>query len=127
MEFVPLAQWDPNGGLVLMVEEGDLDDISMEDDLEPSVWVSKMVKGFGKWVGFPIDSYERQCIDFFQRLEKVWEKQATASILRRTASSSKKGMQELRNLISTVNYDGQAGRRTKEIVKFSGLGTDGCP
>ena len=66
MEYVPLAQWDPNGGLVLMTDEDDPIDISMEDDLEPSAWVSKKVKGLGKWVGFPIDSCERQCIEFFQ-------------------------------------------------------------
>ncbi|XP_030965029.1 uncharacterized protein LOC115986306 [Quercus lobata] len=127
MEYVPLAQWDPNGGLVLMTEEDDPVDISVEDDLQPSAWVSKKVKGLGKWVGFPIDSCERQCVEFFQRLEKVWEKQATAGSLRRTASSSTKGMRELQNLISTVNYDGQADKRTREIVKFSGLGSDGCP
>ena len=127
MEYVPLAQWDPNGGLALMTEEVVPVDISVEDDLEPSAWVSKKVKGFGKWVGFPIDSCERQCVEFFQRLEKVWEKQAEAGSLRRTASSSTKGMRELRNLISNVNYDGQAGKRTREIVKFSGLGSDGCP
>ncbi|KAK7828851.1 hypothetical protein CFP56_029888 [Quercus suber] len=127
MEFEPLAQWDPNGGLVLMTEEVDPVDISVEDNLEPSAWVSKKVKGFGKWVGFPIDSCERQCVEFFQRLEKVWEIQAAASSLRRLASSSIKGMRELWNLISTVNYDGQAGKRNREIVKFSGLGSDGCP
>ena len=66
MEFVPLAQRDPNGGLVLMTKKDDLVDISMEDDLEPSAWVSKKVKGFGKWVGFPIDSCGRQCVEFFQ-------------------------------------------------------------
>ena len=37
MEYVPLAQWDPNGGLVLMTEEDDPVDISVEDDLEPSL------------------------------------------------------------------------------------------
>ena len=76
---------------------------------------------------FPIDSCERQCIEFFQRPEEVWEKQATAGSLRRTASSSTKGMTELRNLISTINYNGQPGKRTRENVKFSGLGSDGCP
>ena len=127
MEYVPLAQWDPNGGLVLMTAEVEPVDISVEEDLEPSAWVSKKVKGFGKWVGFPIDSCERQYVEFFQRLEKVWEKQAGASSLRRTDSSSTKGMRELWNLISTINYDGQAGKRTREIVKFSGLGSDSCP
>ena len=76
---------------------------------------------------FPIDSCERQCIEFFQRPEEVWEKQATAGSLRRTASFSTKGTRELRNLISIVNYEGQAGKRNREIVKFSGLGSDGCP
>ena len=127
MNFVPLAHWDPNGGLVLMTEEDDPVAISVEDELEPSAWVSKKIKGFGKWVGFPIDSCEKQCVEFFQRLEKVWEKQTAEGSLRRTTSSSTKGMRELRNLISTVNYDGQAGKRTREIVKFGGLGSDGCP
>ena len=56
----------------------------------------------------------------------MWEKQAAVGSLRRTASSSTKGMRELRNLISTVNYDGQAGKQNREIVKFSGLGSVGC-
>ena len=52
--------------------------------------------------------------------------QAAAGSLHRNASSATKGIRELRNLISIVNYDGQAGKRTREIVKFSGLGSDGC-
>ena len=43
MEYVPLAQWDPNGGLVLMTDEDDPVDISTEDDLEPSAWVNGWV------------------------------------------------------------------------------------
>ena len=57
----------------------------------------------------------------------MWEKQTAEGSLCRTASSSTKGMRELQNLISTVNYDGQAGKRTREIVKFGGLGSDSCP
>ena len=57
-----------------MTEEGELGDTFVGDDLEPSVWVSKMVKGFGKSVGFSINSCERQCVNFFQKLVKVWEK-----------------------------------------------------
>ena len=81
----------------------------MEDDLEPSVWVNRMIKGFGKSMGFPVDSCEKECIAFFQNLEKVWEKQATADSFRRTASSTKKGTRELRNLVSSVKYDGHSG------------------
>ena len=35
-----------------MTEEGILDDTFVGDDLEPSVWVRRMIKGFSKFVGF---------------------------------------------------------------------------
>lgn len=69
-----------------------------------------MIKRFDKFVGFSIDTRERQCISFFKQLEKVWERQAAAGSLRRTFSSTKKGIRESRNLVSTVNYDEQSGR-----------------
>ena len=72
-----------------------------------------MIKSFDKFVGCSIDSSERQCISFFKQLEKVWERQAAASSLCRTFSSNKKGIRELRNLVSSVNYDEQSGRQTK--------------
>ncbi|KAK9997579.1 hypothetical protein SO802_022265 [Lithocarpus litseifolius] len=39
MAHVPLAQWDPNGGLLLLTEDGDPIDISVEEDVEPSAWM----------------------------------------------------------------------------------------
>ena len=73
-DFVPLAKWVLYGGMEVASMEGDLDDFCVEDVLEPSVWVKRMVKGFGKFVGFPINSCEKQYIAFFQKLEEVWEK-----------------------------------------------------
>lgn len=35
-----------------------------------------MIKGFGKFVGFPIAFYESRFIAFFEQLERVWEAQA---------------------------------------------------
>ena len=55
LDCVPLATWDPYGGLELVLEEATLDDFLVEEDLEPLVWVKRMIKGFGKFVGFPID------------------------------------------------------------------------
>ena len=108
LDCVPLAKWDPHGGLDI-VSKAALDDFLVGEDLEPSVWVKRKIKGFSKYVGFPIDSCEQQCIDLFQKLEKVWEKQATTGSLRCNTSSTKKGMRELRNLVSSVNYEGQSG------------------
>ena len=75
LDCVPLAKWDPHGGLDI-VSKAALDDFLVGEDLEPLVWVKRKIKGFSKYVGFPIDSCEQQCIDLFQKLEKVWEKQS---------------------------------------------------
>ena len=63
------------------------DGSSMEEVLEPSEWMRSMIKGFGTFVGFPIACCERQCIDFFQKLDSVWEQQATV-VTTRWASNS---------------------------------------
>ena len=118
MDVTPLALWDPNGA----TKDCETDGSFLEDELEPSEWVSTMIKGFGSFVGFPIACCERQCIDFFKKLEKVWEKQATIVNTRRVGISSQKGMRELKILISTVNYEGQSGRNTRGRLKASGVG-----
>ena len=46
------------GGLDLVTKERAMDDFLVEDFLKLSVWVKRMVKGFGKFVGFPIDFCE---------------------------------------------------------------------
>ena len=79
LDCVPLAKWDPQGGMELVSEEAALDDFLEVEDLEPLVWVMRKIKGFGKFVGLHHNT------------------------------SSKKGMRELRNLVSFVNYEGQSG------------------
>lgn len=60
-----MARWVPNESLELATVEGELDGGLLEDDLEPSEWVRMMMKGFGKFVGFPIAKFECQCMAFF--------------------------------------------------------------
>ncbi|KAF3957814.1 hypothetical protein CMV_017209 [Castanea mollissima] len=81
--ITPLALWDPNGFTDLVSVEDGSDGLSVEEVLEPSEWVRRMIRGFSTFVGFPIDCCERQCIDFFQKLERVWEQQAAAVSTRR--------------------------------------------
>ena len=60
----------------------------------------------------------------FQKLERKWEEQVAAASTRWVSNSSQKGIRELRNLISTINYDGQSGRNTQGSLKS--IGTDHC-
>ena len=127
MAVEPLALWYPNGGSDFGTEVSVIDGFSSEDELEPSEWVRTMIKGFGSYVGFPVACCENQCIAFFQKLEKVWENQATVGSLRCNTSSTKKGTRELRNLVSSVNYEGQFGRQTRGIENFCRVGSVSCP
>ena len=47
--------------------------------------------------------------------------------LRQTASSLKKDMRELWNLVSSVNYEGHSGGSTRGSVNSIGMGSDHCP
>lgn len=123
MECAPLAWWDPNEALVFATEECETDDGIPEDGLEPSKWVRRMIKCFGKYVGFLIASYERQCIVFFQQLKKAWEEEVAVVNPHQIENSSEKGMRELWNLISNINYDGLFGRTTRGSVKSVVLGS----
>ena len=69
--IIPLALWDPNGSLDLVSMEDGSDGVSVEEVLEPSKWVSRMIRDFSTYVGFLIDCCEKQCIDFFQKFERV--------------------------------------------------------
>ena len=69
------------------------------------------IPGFGKLVGLPISCHEKLWIAHLQRLEK---EMTDANMLRRkatvnriVATSTCKGKRELKNLISSVNYDGR--------------------
>ena len=122
MDVAPLALWNPNGGLNLATKDCEIDGFFSKDELEPSEWVSTMIKGFATFVEFPFACRERQCIDFFKKLEKVWEKKATVVNTRRAGISSQKGMRELKNLVSTINYERQFGRSSRGTLKASRLG-----
>ena len=120
--IIPLALWDLNGSLDLISVEDGSDGVSVEEVLEPSEWVSRMIRDFSTYVGFPIDYCERQCIDFFQKLERVWEQQTIVVTTRRVSISNQKGMRELRNLFSSINYNGHSGRNSRGSLKSSSLG-----
>ena len=57
----------------------------------------------------------------------VWGKQAAAVSTHGVGNSNKKGLWKLRNLVSTINYDGHSVSNTRGSVKSSGLGAAVCP
>ena len=68
------------------------------------------ISGFNKMVGLSLGRHEKMCIMLLQRLEM--EIEAANLMHRKDAAHRKvvskdKGKRELRNLISSVNYDGR--------------------
>ena len=81
MDVAPLALWDPNGGLNLATKDCEIDGFFSKDELEPSKWVSTMIKGFATFVEFLFACRERQCIDFFKNWRKCGRKKLLLSTL----------------------------------------------
>ena len=78
--------------------------------LDASRWVKNRLPGFSKLVGLPLSRHEKLCIALLQKIERETE---VAKELNRKATVSRKviykdkGKRELRNLQSSVNYDGR--------------------
>lgn len=73
---------------------------------EFSQWVKKHYRGFCKLVGFPLDTHEEQCMALLQSIEAERIKYKNSGKMKQSGASVKKGARELRNLASSINYDG---------------------
>ena len=81
-----------------------------DNSLNVSNWVKHRLPGFSKMMGLSLGRHEKRCIMLLQRLEI--EIEAAKLVHRKDAAhrkavSKSKGKRELRNLISSVNYDGR--------------------
>jgi hypothetical protein len=75
--------------------------------VNPSKWVSQQMNYFRKQVGVSISGHEPECMALLTRIDK------DRQLLKRTTTSRKstqKGLRELRNLSSSVNYEGKQVR-----------------
>ena len=79
--------------------------------LDISRWVKNRLPGFSKLVGLPLSWHEKLCIALLQKIER--ETEAAKELNRKAIVSRKvvifkdKGKRELRNLQSSINYDGR--------------------
>ena len=79
--------------------------------LDISRWVKNRLPGFSKLVGLPLSRHKKLFIALLQKIEREME---AAKVLNRKVTVSRKvviykdkGKRELRNLQSSVNYDGR--------------------
>ena len=71
---------------------------------QPSKWVDKQMNKLRKQVGVSIQSHEAECLALLRKIEADRNSTGPAP---GTKKKSAKGSRELRNLLSSVNYDGK--------------------
>ena len=81
-----------------------------DNSLNVSNWVKHRLLGFSKMMGLSLGRHEKRCIMLLQRLET--EIEAAKLVHKKDVAHQKavyraKGKRDLRNLISSVNYDGR--------------------
>ena len=105
----PLKTFNPTGLVVSVELNSNTEVMRLENTLNVSNWVKRRLLGFSKMMGLSLGRHEKRCIMLLQRLEKEIE---AANLVHRNAAYCKavskvKGKRELRNLISSVNYEGR--------------------
>ena len=99
----PLCHILPHGSPLLAAEA-----VKVDSEVEKSLkskWVDNHMSGFNKFVGFPIDDFEKECLAPFYRIEESRNQQKRAILHHKTTKSGMNGTRELRNLVSSVNYE----------------------
>jgi hypothetical protein len=72
-----------------------------------SAWVEQRYKGFKKLVGMDLLGFENECISLLRRIDAERKRLRATTGPRYPNGSVNKGKRELRNLISSVNYEGR--------------------
>ena len=106
----PLMSINPLGMVMTAELNSNTKMIEFDNTLKLSNWVKHRLPSFSKMMGFSLGGHEKRCIMLLQRLEA--EIEATKLVHRKDVAHQKvvskdKRKRELRNLISSVNYDGR--------------------
>ena len=80
---------------------------TQKSDLARLDWVNTQYRGLCELVGFPLDTHEKQCLALLRRIEASRSRNKGLIGSRKVVCSGKKGARELRNLASSVNYEGR--------------------
>ena len=107
----PLFIIIPPGLALTMEMHDDYEVLNIGTTLDVSSRVKNRIPGFSKVIGLSANRHEKLCIVYLQRLERekvvINQQRKKAAANQKVASSTGKGKRELRNLISTINYDGR--------------------
>ena len=105
----PLMTFNPMGLVVSAELNNNTEVMRLDNTSNVSNWMKHRLPGFSKLMGLSLGRHEKRCIMLLQRLEKETEAANLMhrNVAHRKAVSKVKGKRELRNLISSINYEGR--------------------
>ncbi len=81
-------------------------EVGKNTTMDPSEWVMDRIKKFTKFMKVDITDHEEEAMCLFMKIEARWRaKGGPSEVSKKPTRSVKKGMRELKNLASSVNYD----------------------
>jgi hypothetical protein len=104
LSCAPLARIEP-GDFAAFTRGYTCDVLALEEAM--SAWVEQKYKVFSKLVGMALLGFEGECISLLRRIDAERKRMRPMTGPRCPTGSVKKGKRELRNLISSVNYEGR--------------------
>uniref|UniRef100_A0A2N9EXD0 Reverse transcriptase domain-containing protein n=1 Tax=Fagus sylvatica TaxID=28930 RepID=A0A2N9EXD0_FAGSY len=89
-------------------------EVGKNTTMDPSEWVMDRIKKFTKFMKVDITDHEEEAMCLFMKIEARWRaKGGPSEVSKKPTGSVKKGMRELKNLASSVNYDSRLNDREK--------------
>ena len=121
LECSPLSKCDPNERkeleVIQEVDEGEVRGSTVKN----SKWVCSLMKSFCRIVGFTIVKHKDQRLVLFHLLEQDCIDVVNVGTSKGIVNSKRKGLRELKGLISSINYDGVSSKgRNKDSSKGTG-------
>jgi hypothetical protein len=84
--------------------------------VDPSEWVMDRMKKFSKFMRVDITDHEEEAMCLFMAIEARWRaKGGPSEVSKKTTGSVKKGMRELKNLATSINYDSRKSGEGREL------------
>ena len=84
---------------------------SIPTQQEPSDCVSEKYQEFGEYLGASYEGYESEVMGLLRAIESGFKKKDRALVTPKAPSKPSRGARELKNLVSSINYEGGSSKR----------------
>uniref|UniRef100_A0A2N9IC54 Reverse transcriptase domain-containing protein n=1 Tax=Fagus sylvatica TaxID=28930 RepID=A0A2N9IC54_FAGSY len=94
---------------------------SIPQQNEPSDWVREKYQEFGEYLGASYEGYESEIMGLLYAIEQSGLKKSEGTLVTpKVTSKPSRGARELKNLVSSINYEGGSSKSAKSAKAMEG-------